>query len=289
MRPGVAERLGVGPDACLAPQPAARLRPDDRLGPGRAVRRRRPATTSPTSPSPVPSRASAPPAGPPMPPLNLLGDFAGALYLVVGLLAALHESRQSGVGQVVDAAMVDSTAHLTTVFHGLLGRGAWRDERGQSTCSTAARRSTASTARPTAAGWRSAPWSRRSTPSCSTGSASTPPTATAVRPGDLAGAARTDRRRVRHPDPRRVDRRPSPAATRASRRCSASARRPGTRTSPPAARSSSDDGVVQPGPAPRFSRTAGAPRPPAARPPGTAPPTRSLADVARLETGERRR
>ena len=65
-----------------------------------------------------------------MPPLNLLGDFAGATYLVVGLLAALHSSRMSGAGQVVDAAMVDSTAHLTTMFHGLLAAGAWTDRPG---------------------------------------------------------------------------------------------------------------------------------------------------------------
>jgi alpha-methylacyl-CoA racemase len=68
--------------------------------------------------------------GPPQVPLNLVGDFAGALYLVTGLLAALHESRSSGVGQVVDAAMVDGAAHLMTAFYGLVARGAWQDERG---------------------------------------------------------------------------------------------------------------------------------------------------------------
>jgi alpha-methylacyl-CoA racemase len=74
--------------------------------------------------------ALGPAGGPPTVPLNLVGDFAGALYLVAGLLAALHESRESGVGQVVDAAMVDSTAHLMTVFHGLLAGGAWLDRPG---------------------------------------------------------------------------------------------------------------------------------------------------------------
>ena len=73
---------------------------------------------------------TCPAGGPPTVPLNLVGDFAGALYLVAGLLAALHESRSSGVGQVVDAAMVDSTAHLMTVFHGLLASGAWQDRPG---------------------------------------------------------------------------------------------------------------------------------------------------------------
>jgi alpha-methylacyl-CoA racemase len=67
----------------------------------------------------------------PVPPLNLIADFGGgALYLVVGLLAALVERDRSGLGQVVDAAMVDGAAHLTTMVHGLLAAGAWRDERG---------------------------------------------------------------------------------------------------------------------------------------------------------------
>jgi alpha-methylacyl-CoA racemase len=74
--------------------------------------------------------AIGPADGPPQVPLNLVGDFAGALYLTTGLLAALHEARESGRGQVVDAAMVDSSAHLMTAFHGLLAEGVWRDERG---------------------------------------------------------------------------------------------------------------------------------------------------------------
>jgi len=68
---------------------------------------------------------------PPVPPLNLVADFGGgALYLAVGLLAALVERERSGLGQVVDAAMVDGAAHLTTMVHGLMAAGAWRDERG---------------------------------------------------------------------------------------------------------------------------------------------------------------
>jgi alpha-methylacyl-CoA racemase len=63
-------------------------------------------------------------------PLNLIGDFAGgALYLVVGVLAGLLETRQSGRGQVIDAAIVDGTAHLTTLIGGLLAAGEWRDMR----------------------------------------------------------------------------------------------------------------------------------------------------------------
>ena len=66
--------------------------------------------------------------GAPVPPLNLLGDFGGgALYLVVGVLAALLEARASGRGQVVDAAIVDGTASLLTFVHAALARGEWRD------------------------------------------------------------------------------------------------------------------------------------------------------------------
>jgi alpha-methylacyl-CoA racemase len=68
----------------------------------------------------------------PVPPLNLLGDFGGgALYLIVGILAALLESQRSGRGQVVDAAIVDGAASLLTFIYAALARGAWRDERGR--------------------------------------------------------------------------------------------------------------------------------------------------------------
>jgi alpha-methylacyl-CoA racemase len=67
----------------------------------------------------------------PVPPLNLLGDFGGgALYLVVGVLAALLEAQRSGRGQVVDAAIVDGAASLLTFIYAALARREWRDERG---------------------------------------------------------------------------------------------------------------------------------------------------------------
>jgi len=126
MRPGVAERLGVGPDACLAN--------NSRLVYGRMTGWGQDGPDASTAGHDITYVAvsgalgpSGPADGPPKPALNLLGDFAGAAYLVVGLLAALHESRANGVGQVVDAAMVDSTAHLTTMFHGLLAEGVWTD------------------------------------------------------------------------------------------------------------------------------------------------------------------
>jgi alpha-methylacyl-CoA racemase len=64
-------------------------------------------------------------------PLNLVGDFGGgSLYLVVGVLAAVFEAARSGKGQVVDAAIVDGAANMTAVFHGMMAAGMWRDERG---------------------------------------------------------------------------------------------------------------------------------------------------------------
>ncbi|MDX3284031.1 CoA transferase, partial [Streptomyces scabiei] len=63
-------------------------------------------------------------------PANLLGDYAGgSLYLVVGVLAALHHARATGTGQVVDAAIVDGTAHLSAMLHGMLAAGRWQDRR----------------------------------------------------------------------------------------------------------------------------------------------------------------
>jgi alpha-methylacyl-CoA racemase len=126
MRPGVAERLGVGPDDCLARNPRlvyGRMTGWGQDGPAAGTAGHDITYVAVTGAL----AASGPHDGEPKPALNLLGDFAGATYLVVGLLAALHESRASGRGQVVDAAMVDSTAHLTTMFHGLLAAGAWQD------------------------------------------------------------------------------------------------------------------------------------------------------------------
>jgi alpha-methylacyl-CoA racemase len=66
-----------------------------------------------------------------VPPLNLVGDFGGgALYLTLGLVSAILESRSSGRGQVVDAAMVDGSASLMTLMYGMRAAGVWTDERG---------------------------------------------------------------------------------------------------------------------------------------------------------------
>ncbi|MFD8203965.1 CoA transferase, partial [Streptomyces sp. NPDC059701] len=64
-------------------------------------------------------------------PATRVGDYAGgSLYLVVGILAALHHARATGTGQVVDAAIVDGAAHLSAMIHGMLAAGGWRDRRG---------------------------------------------------------------------------------------------------------------------------------------------------------------
>ncbi|MFD9062118.1 CaiB/BaiF CoA transferase family protein [Kitasatospora purpeofusca] len=135
-RPGVAERLGVGPDACLARNPAlvyGRMTGWGQYGPlaARAGHDLGYTAVAGVLGLVAPTAAAADPDGPPAVPANLLGDYAGgSLYLVVGLLAALHHARATGAGQVVDAAVVDGAAHLTAVLQGLLAAGRWQDRRG---------------------------------------------------------------------------------------------------------------------------------------------------------------
>ena len=129
-RPGVAERLGVGPDACLARKPSlvyGRMTGWGQSGPLAATAGHDLDYLALTGVL----HAIGPADGPPQIPLNLLGDFGGgALYLVVGVLAALHHASRTGEGQVVDAAIVDGVAHLSTLISGLLAAGIWRDARG---------------------------------------------------------------------------------------------------------------------------------------------------------------
>ncbi|MFI2629479.1 CaiB/BaiF CoA transferase family protein [Streptomyces collinus] len=129
-RPGVAERLGVGPGPCHARNPRlvyGRMTGWGQDGPLAQRAGHDIAYIAPTGTLGMIGRPDEPPAV----PANLLGDYAGgSLYLVVGVLAALHHARASGTGQVVDAAIVDGTAHLSTMIHGMLAAGGWQDRRG---------------------------------------------------------------------------------------------------------------------------------------------------------------
>ncbi|MFB7930024.1 CaiB/BaiF CoA transferase family protein [Streptomyces sp. NPDC056039] len=129
-RPGVAERLGVGPEACHARNPRlvyGRMTGWGQDGPLAERAGHDIAYIAPTGTLGMIGRPDEPPAV----PANLLGDYAGgSLYLVVGVLAALNHARASGTGQVVDAAIVDGTAHLATMIHGMLAAGGWQDRRG---------------------------------------------------------------------------------------------------------------------------------------------------------------
>ncbi|WP_299954793.1 CaiB/BaiF CoA-transferase family protein [uncultured Modestobacter sp.] len=129
-RPGVTERLGVGPDECLARNPRlvyGRMTGWGQDGPLAQTAGHDVGYIAVTGALHAIGRAG----GPPQVPVNLLGDFGGgAMYLVVGVLAALLESRASGRGQVVDAAIVDGTAHLSTMLLGMLAGGLWQDRRG---------------------------------------------------------------------------------------------------------------------------------------------------------------
>ena len=129
-RPGVMERLGLGPDACLARNPKliyGRLTGWGQTGPlantvGHDIN-----YIALTGALHAIGRAGQAPA----PPLNLVGDFAGgSMYMAMGILAAIYEMQSSGKGQVVDAAMVDGVASLMTQPHGTFAAGLMTNQRG---------------------------------------------------------------------------------------------------------------------------------------------------------------
>ncbi len=137
-RPGVAERLGVGPAQAHAVNPAlvyGRMTGWGQEGP-RAGTAGHDVTYLALSGA---LHAIGRAGGPPQVPVNLLGDFgAGAMYLVVGVVAALREAERTGRGQVVDAAIVDGAAHISTMLHSLLAVGLWQDRRGVNMIDTGA-------------------------------------------------------------------------------------------------------------------------------------------------------
>lgn len=128
-RPGVMERLGLGPEPCLKQNP--------RLVYGRMTGWGQDGPLSQVAGHDINYISVAGALGamgyadrPPAPPLNLVGDFGGgAMYLLAGVLAALVERQTSGQGQVIDAAMTDGTASLLTPFYGLMAMNQWTTER----------------------------------------------------------------------------------------------------------------------------------------------------------------
>ncbi len=129
-RPGVAERLGFGPELCTQRNPRlvyARMTGWGQDGP-----------LAPTAGHDIDYIAISGALGTigragerPVPPVNLVGDFGGGgMLLAVGILAALVDRASSGRGQIVDAAMVDGSALLTSFIYGLRAAGGWQDEHG---------------------------------------------------------------------------------------------------------------------------------------------------------------
>ena len=129
-RPGVAERLGLGPDQLRAAHPEllyARVTGWGQEGP-LAARAGHDLDYAAVAGA---LHGIGRPDDPPPPPINYLADFAGGgAFLAIGVLAALVERDRSGQGQVIDAAMLDGAASLTAFLHGLRQLGAWSLERG---------------------------------------------------------------------------------------------------------------------------------------------------------------
>ena len=128
-RPGVMERLGLGPEECLSVNP--------RLIFGRMTGWGQTGPLSQAAGHDINYISIAGALGamgyadrPPAPPLNLVGDFGGgAMYLLTGILAALVERATSGQGQMIDAAMTDGTASLLSPFFGLMAMNMWTTDR----------------------------------------------------------------------------------------------------------------------------------------------------------------
>ncbi len=127
-RPGVMERLGLGPDVALKRNPKlvyGRMTGWGQFGPYAQA-----AGHDINYIAIVGALHAIGTAEKPVPPLNLVGDFGGgALYLAFGLLAGVIHARASGQGQVIDCAMTDGAASLMAMFYGMSASGVWADQR----------------------------------------------------------------------------------------------------------------------------------------------------------------
>ena len=137
-RPGVAERLGVGPEACLAANPAVVYGRMTGWGQDGVL-----ADRAGHDINYIAISGALWPMGRsgdiPVPPLNLVGDFGGGgMMLAFGVTSALLSARTTGVGQVVDAAMTDGSASLMTMVHAFKTAGLWEEERGANMLDTGA-------------------------------------------------------------------------------------------------------------------------------------------------------
>ncbi|HXN87097.1 MAG TPA: CaiB/BaiF CoA-transferase family protein [Candidatus Binataceae bacterium] len=137
-RPGVTERLGLGPDICI--------KRNQRLVYGRMTGWGQEGPMALAAGHDINYIALSGAlhsigrkGDVPVPPLNLVGDFGGgALYLALGVVAGILEAQKSGKGQVVDAAMVDGAASLMTAIYGIHGSGRWTNNRGENILDTGA-------------------------------------------------------------------------------------------------------------------------------------------------------
>ncbi|MGW4335404.1 CaiB/BaiF CoA transferase family protein [Rhodococcus koreensis] len=137
-RPRVAERLGIGPDDCFARNPRlvyGRMTGWGQQGPMANLAGHDLNYIGLTGVLDAVGRVGSAPT----PPLNLVGDYGGgALYLALGVVSALFEARNSGTGQVVDAAIVDGTASLAALFYGYVQQRTWQSQRGSNSIDSGA-------------------------------------------------------------------------------------------------------------------------------------------------------
>jgi alpha-methylacyl-CoA racemase len=129
-RPGVMERLGIGPDVCSERNPKLVFGRMTGWGQDGPMARAAGHDINYISLTGV-LHSIGRPSGDPVPPLNLVGDFGGGgMLLAFGIVCALLEAKSSGKGQVVDAAMTDGSAALMAAIYGLKSMGIWNNDRG---------------------------------------------------------------------------------------------------------------------------------------------------------------